>query len=85
MHAVDRDTKFNAVQFLKSESAESVWETFREMCISMSVGYPDIFYTEKCPQFRSKFWKDVTKMSRIHLKMSGVGSHNAINVGEAYH
>ena len=85
LHVVDRDTKFNSARFLQNETAETAWNTFREMWVSMYVGYPDIISADQGPQFRSKYWRSVTKLAGIVLKLSGVESHNAINVGETYH
>lgn len=82
---LDRDTKFNSARFLQNETAETAWNTFREMWVSMYVGYPDIISADQGPQFRSKYWRSVTKLAGIVLKLSAVESQNAINVRQTYH
>ena len=85
LHVVDRDTKFSAAVFLRSETTEETWETFMRIRISVYIGFPDTIDTDQGTQFQSQRWRTLLLMAGIKHKSSGVQSHNALGVGERYH
>ena len=85
LHIVDRDTKFSAAAFLKSETTDETWETLMRIWVSVYIGFPETIATDQGTQFQSERWKSLLLMAGIKHQSSGVQSQNALGVGERYH
>lgn len=85
LHCVDKDTKFNAAEFLQNESAEDVWESYQRIWALRYIGHPDVLHADAGSQFGSRIFRTQCKLASIYLKLSGVESRNSIGVGERYH
>lgn len=49
LHVVDKDTKFNAACFLKSEAIQAVWNVFMNIWVSTYFCFPDTVATDQGP------------------------------------
>jgi Reverse transcriptase (RNA-dependent DNA polymerase) len=85
LHVVDRGTRFSAARFLRSESAEHVWEAFVKSWSSLYIGHPESMLTDQGSVFMSAQWKGLCHATGIELHHTGVESHSSLNVGEQRH
>ena len=46
LHVLDKDTKFSAAAFLRSETTEETWETLMRIWVSVYIGSPDTITTD---------------------------------------
>ena len=51
----------------------------------MYIGFSDVMSADQGPPFGLIAWKNLLNIADMKLGVSGVGSHNALRVGERYH
>ena len=72
LHVVDKDKKFSAAAFLRSETTEETWETFMRIWVSVYIGFPDTIATDQGTQFQSQRRRTLLLMAGIQNNFSGV-------------
>ena len=85
LHIVDRDTEFNAAEFLQNKTAEETWNVYMRAWVTSLIGYSDEIHAYQGPQFRAKECKTFAGMAGIKLTLSDVERHNSLGMGERYH
>lgn len=85
LHIVDMMTRFQNACFLKSKSAESIWNAFVNIWVSTYTGFPATLHIDQESSFRSQSFIENCEIQGITLAISGVDSHNSIGSGESYH
>ena len=87
LHVVDSATRFSSATFLKyyEQSVEGIWLAFIEAWRTIYTRYPNRLRTDAGSVFTSPRWKDLTDMSGIELRISGVEAHNSFGIGERLH
>jgi hypothetical protein len=85
LHVIDRGTTFSSAKFLYSSDRITVWNTFVQCWTSMYVGFPDSILTDQGSVFQSEDWRNACLGAGIHLRSTGIESHNSLGVGERFH
>lgn len=85
IHIVDEATRFQAARFLKSMSAEHVWQTIRHCWIDTYAGPPDMIRHDAGTQFIAAEFIQQAKSMSIILNQVPVEAHHSIGAVERYH
>lgn len=85
LRVVDQATRYQAVRWLSTITADSVWRALRMCWIDVYVGPPDIVTHDAGKQFMSKVFQSNTSMMHISTKAVPVECPNAMSLVERYH
>ncbi|XMA09892.1 hypothetical protein WAI453_002683 [Rhynchosporium graminicola] len=85
LHVVDDATAFNAAEWLKDMSADTVWSAFRHCWIDVYVGPPDRVVHDAGTNFSSTEFRQNAKSMSIEVVEVPVEAHNAVGKVERYH
>lgn len=91
LHIVDTATRFSAACFLDSagmdygQSVDGVWTAFIQTWCTIYSGFPNRIRTDQGSVFTSQRWRELTDMSGIELRLSGVKAHRSLGIGERLH
>ena len=87
LHVVDAATRFYAASFLKDygQSVEGIWLALIEAWCTIYTGYPNRLRTDAGSVFTSPRWEDLTDVSGIEIRISGVEAHHSLGIGGRLH
>lgn len=85
LHIVDIATGFSDPGFFTGHSSSDVWTAYTLAWYSVYLGRPNSFRTDSGSVFMAQRWHAITSEKGIDLKISGVESHNSLDLGERYH
>jgi Reverse transcriptase (RNA-dependent DNA polymerase) len=85
LHVVDVETNFSAATFLRSESAQNIWDAFMKCWASVYIGFPDLFRTDAGSVFILDHFQRLASSHGVEIQYIGVESHNSIAAGESLH
>jgi hypothetical protein len=91
LHIVDTAIRFSAAIHLDSnlatygQSVEVVWVALMETWFILYTGYPNRLRVDAGSIFSSDRWKQLSDMTGIRLRISGVEAHNSLGIVERLH
>lgn len=91
LRIVDTATRFSAETFLDSRDAsygpsvEDVWFAFVITWYVMYKWYPNTLLTWQRSIFTSARWRQLTDIQGNQRRLSGIGAHSSLGIGERYH
>ncbi|KAI1001275.1 hypothetical protein K3495_g6924 [Podosphaera aphanis] len=85
LHVVDEATRYQAAQFLKDVSAQTVWETLRRCWIDIYVGPPDLIIHDSGTNFTSREFQQSAATLIIRKKCVPVEAAQSVGMVERYH
>jgi len=86
LHIIDRDTLLSAAVMLShGETSDQIWKAYLPIWVLPYVGYSETIHTGQGAQFTSECWSTLWGMAGIKHDLSGVESHNSIDVSERYY
>jgi hypothetical protein len=91
LHVVDTETRFSAAGFLDDhgaaygQSVHDVWLAFIETWCTMYVGYSNRIRTDSGSIFTTSKWKNLSDMTGITIRISGIEAQNSLDIGERLH
>jgi hypothetical protein len=91
LHIVDTAIRFSAATFIDSnlatygQSVEVVWLAMMGTWFTVYTGYPNRLRVDAGSIFSSNRWKQLSDMTSIRLRISGVEAHNSLGIGERLH
>lgn len=85
MCIIDTHTLYQTAEFVKSKSANDLWDKFTRCWDTIFVGYPSTIRLDHETDFDSEEFRTTETETGIVLQFSGIESNNSLGVGEKYH
>lgn len=85
LHVLDDQTGYRNATFLKSKSAEDIWNAFLGCWATVYVGYPSKIRSDQESALTSEQFLRYASAHGVELEFTGVSSHNSMGKVESAH